>query len=210
MPKKKALAAAILAPLALAGLFGIWTLAPGAPGAAPPPLEGVFASNFTLLDRPVPAPLETFQDLQGNPTRLADFTGRVVVLNFWATWCPPCLREMPSLDRLQAALGAEGLTVLAVSLDRRGKEVVLPFLNKNDLARLAVFLDPEGILSRAFGVQGLPTTYLIDAENRIIGAIQGPAEWDAPEALALVRHYLKKSTPDTSGVVKTGGREGPL
>ncbi len=202
MLNKYALAAAILAPFALAGLFGTST---PAPGAAPPPLEGVFASNFTLLDPPVPAPLKTFQDLQGRPATLADFTGRVVVLNFWATWCAPCLREMPSLDRLQAALGEEGLVVLAVSLDRRGKEVVQPFLKKNDLARLAVFLDPRGALSSAFGLLGLPTTYLIDAEGRLVGAIQGPAEWDSPEALALVRYYLEKPAPSTSGVVKTGG-----
>ncbi len=202
MLKKYTLAAAILAPLAVAGLVGISTLAPG---GASPPLEGVFATNFTLLDRPVPAPLERFQDLQGNPAKLADFTGRVVVLNFWETWCAPCLREMPSLDRLQAALGDEGVAVLAISLDRRGKDVVVPYLNKNDLTRLAVFLDPKSVLSRAFGVQGLPTTYLIDAENRIVGAIQGPAEWDSPEALALVRHYLDKPDPGTSGIVKTGG-----
>ena len=77
-----------------------------------PPLLGAFGENFTLLDPPVPTPLEAFTDLAGNPVRLADLKGRVVLLNFWATWCAPCVREMPSLDRLQAALGDRGLSVV--------------------------------------------------------------------------------------------------
>ncbi len=78
-----------------------------------PPLRGAFGENFTLLDPPVPAPGEVFTDLAGARVRLADFEGRMVLLNFWATWCAPCVREMPSLDRLQAALGDRGLRVAA-------------------------------------------------------------------------------------------------
>lgn len=187
MLKKSILAAAILAPLAVAGLVGISTLAPG---GASPPLEGVFATNFTLLDRPVPAPLERFQDLQGNPAKLADFTGRVVVLNFWATWCAPCLREMPSLDRLQAALGGDGFTVVLMSQDRRGAEQVEPFLAKLDIG-LTSQLDPKMALFRALGGRSLPTTILFDADGNELGRLVGPAEWDRPEALALIRYYLE-------------------
>jgi thiol-disulfide isomerase/thioredoxin len=189
MIQKKALTAAI------AGLVaGVLLMAvPGSvPGKESPPLAGEFAHNFTLLDPPVPAPLDAFTDLAGGRVRLADFAGRVVVLNFWATWCAPCVREMPSLDRLQAELGDEGLAVVAVSLDRRGADVVAPFAERLGLKTLGLYLDPKGILSKAFGITGLPTTFLIDGDSRIVGAVQGAAEWDSPEALALVRYYLAK------------------
>ena len=160
------------------------------PAGEAPPLQGPFADNFTLLDPPVPAPPESFQDLDGAPVRLADFGGRVVVLNFWATWCAPCIREMPSLDRLQTALEDEGLNVVAVSIDRNGAKVVAPFAEKLGLVRLGLYLDPKSAFARAFGLSGLPATFLIDAEGRLVGGMNGPAEWDSPEALALVRHYL--------------------
>ena len=184
MLRKNALAAVFLAML-----LGAALPAPAVGGQAPP-LEGVFGENFTLLDPPVPAPLGTFQDLDGRAVRLADFKGSLVVLNFWATWCAPCIREMPSLDRLQAALGGRGLRVVAVSIDRGGAKVVVPFAEKLGLAHLGLYLDPKATLARAFGLTGLPTTYLIDAEGRTVGGLSGPAEWDAPEARALIEHYL--------------------
>jgi len=161
-----------------------------APGKEAPPLAGEFVHNFTLLDPPVPAPLEVFEDLTGGRVRLADFAGQVVVLNFWATWCAPCVREMPSLDRLQAELGADGLAIVAVSLDRGGVGVVEPFAEQLGLKNLGLYLDTKSTLAKALGITGLPTTFLIDRDSRIVGVLQGSAEWDSPEALALVRHYL--------------------
>jgi thiol-disulfide isomerase/thioredoxin len=172
----------------LAALAGVLTGL--ATGPAAPPLQGVFADNFTLTDPPAPAPTVEFQTLDGEAASLADYEGGVVLVNFWATWCAPCIREMPSLDRLQAALGPEGLTVLAASIDRRGQEVVAPFLKKLELTRLQAVLDPKGKLFRAFKAGGLPTTYLIDRDGKLVGGLQGPAEWDSPDAQALIRHYL--------------------
>ncbi|MCH8036380.1 MAG: TlpA family protein disulfide reductase [Proteobacteria bacterium] len=129
--------------------------------------------------------------------------GRVVLLNFWATWCAPCIREMPSLDRLQAALEDRGLAVLAVSIDRGGTEVIRPFAERLGLERLGLYHDAKGALFRAFGVTGLPTTFLIDRRGRIVGAYPGPAEWDEPEARALIEHYLRQ--PAGAAAVKTAG-----
>lgn len=153
--------------------------------------DGPFAQDFSRLTPPVPAPLEVFRDLDGGRVRLADFEGGVVLVNFWATWCAPCIKEMPALDRLQALLRPEGLTVIAVSIDRGGKEVVEPFARKLGLENLALYLDPKSALARAFGIAGLPTTFLVDAESRVVRGLAGAAEWDSDEAVGLIRHYLK-------------------
>ncbi len=200
MPTKKALAAAI-AVFALAVLLGT---PDRAHAGGQPPLQGVFKDNFTLLDPPVPAPQTGFTDAGGREITLAAFEGQVVLLNFWATWCAPCVREMPTLDRLQDKLGSQGLAVVAVSQDRGGLAVVAPFVKQLGLRHLEIYLDPRGALSRAFGLGGLPTTLLIDAEGRLVGGLEGPAEWDSEEALALIRHYLE-GVRGQGGPVKTGG-----
>ncbi|MEE9195372.1 MAG: TlpA disulfide reductase family protein [Alphaproteobacteria bacterium] len=196
---KNALALALA--LALAPAFAEPRSAAAADPA--PPLKGAFGENFTLLDPPVPAPLEAFTDLAGNPVRLADFGGRVVLLNFWATWCAPCVREMPSLDRLQGVLGDRGLSVVAVSIDRR-IEVILPFAKRLGLTRLGLYHDPEGALFQAFAVTGLPASFLIDPNGAILGTYAGPAEWDGPEPRALIEHYLNRPE-HAAAVTKTGG-----
>ncbi len=196
MVKKTALAAGLFA-LILAATHA------GAPkpwaAAQAPPLQGAFGDNFTLLEPPIPAPPDVFVDLAGAPVRLADFKGRVVLVNFWATWCPPCIREMPSLDRLQAALKDRDLAVLAVSIDRGGAKVIVPFAERLRLEHLELYHDAKGALFQAFGVTGLPTSFLIDRRGRIVGAYPGPAEWDGPEALALIEHYLRQPAPAIPG-----------
>ena len=173
--------------------------------AEKPPLSGVFADNFTLLDEPVPAPEAAIQDGDGKSLTLAVFWGRVVLLNFWATWCAPCVHEMPTLDAVQADLRDEGLAVVAVSLDRGGRKVVAPFYAAHELDNLEIYLDPKGSFARAYGMRGLPTTMLVDRQGRIVGAMQGPADWDGPEAVDLIRHYLNQATPADDALLKTGG-----
>ncbi len=187
MPVKNALATVLAASLCVTALWGDPS---GALGGEQPPLKGLLRDNFTLLDPPAPAPQTSFQDAAGQAVRVADFAGRVVLLNFWATWCPPCVRELPAMDRLQAQLGAEGLSVVAVSWDRGGLGVVAPFLDRLGIEHLETYLDPKGSTGKDFGVRGLPTTLLIDAEGRIAGGLEGSMEWDSPEARALIRHYL--------------------
>jgi thiol-disulfide isomerase/thioredoxin len=155
------------------------------------------------LDPPVPTPLEAFADVAGFRVRLGDFEGQVVLVNFWATWCAPRVREMPSLDRLQAALGDRGLSVVAVSIDRGGVKVIRPFAKRLGLAHLGLYHDPKGALLQAFGVTGLPASFVIDRNGKIVGAYAGPAEWDGPEPRALIEYYLNR--PEHAAVTKTGG-----
>lgn len=163
--------------------------------SAAPQRSGLAA--FRWNDPPRRLPEATFADADGATVRLSEFRGRVVLVNFWATWCAPCVREMPSLARLQERLGGPEFTVVAVSEDREGREVVVPFVNKHGLAGLPVYYDGSGTASRALGVTGIPTSLLIDRRGREVGRLQGAAEWDAPDALALIRGQIE------SGVAKT-------
>lgn len=150
-------------------------------------------ADFTAIDPPRLAPDTPFLDAAGRERTLADFRGRVVLLNLWATWCGPCVEEMPALDRLQARLGGEDFTVLALSQDRDGAARVEPFYREHGLAALEIYLDPQNRLMRALGAHGLPTTLLIDREGRIRRLLLGPAAWDAPEAVALIEAYIRES-----------------
>lgn len=146
--------------------------------------------NFKVAQHPAPAPNGSFVNGDGATVSLADFRGKLVLLNFWATWCGPCVRELPDLDRLQAELGGPDFTVIALSSDRKGPEVVAPFLTKLGIEHLAAYNDKRATVQRAFKVFGLPTTVLLDADGRELGRLVGPAEWDSEDAKRLIRHYL--------------------
>ena len=194
--------------IALVATLAAWTaviaVSPAATAGGKPPLEGLFKDNFSLLDPPVPAPETGFLNATGRTISLEAFAGRVVLLNFWATWCAPCIRELPTMARLQTELGPAGLSVVAVSQDRGGLPVVRPFLEQLGVEALEAYVDPKGALARDFGLVGLPTTYLIDAEGRIVGGLEGPAEWDSRDAKTLIRFYLDQAR-SRSDPVKTAG-----
>lgn len=143
-------------------------------------------SRFSLYDPRPNAPSASFTDGAGGRHVLADHRGRLVLLNFWATWCAPCVEEMPSLDRLQAVRG-DVLEVVAVSVDRGGPASIERFYDRLGLEHLAVYQDRGGSLTRAFDVRLYPSTFLIDRNGQIIAALPGvAAEWDAAESLALL------------------------
>ncbi|MGE5145237.1 MAG: TlpA family protein disulfide reductase [Candidatus Eiseniibacteriota bacterium] len=159
--------------------------------AAPPAFSGEMR-QFTLIKPLRPAPPESFTAPDGATIDLKRFKGKVVLVNFWATWCAPCLREMPALDRLEAALGGERFQVVTISVDRQGQAVVGPFLKRLGLGHLPAYLDTKSDLLHAFGARGLPTSYLIDADGSLIGYLEGPAEWDSAGARALIEHYTDR------------------
>jgi len=137
----------------------------------------------------LPAPSISFVDLAGNTVSLSEFTGKIVLVNLWATWCEPCLREMPSLERVQSRLG-DKIAVVAISEDHGGSKTVEPFIDKLGLRSIKIYLDPKSAMERAFKVQGLPTSFLIDRQGRILGRVEGAAEWDAPKLLAVLKFFL--------------------
>jgi len=157
--------------------------------AARPPVEGAM-QKFRPAETPQPVPALSFVGRDGERTELADFKGKVVLLNLWATWCAPCVREMPSLDALQARLGGRNFEVVALSLDRGGRSVVEPFLAKLGVRNLTIYLDPQSTAMGAFKPRGLPTTVVIDREGFEVGRLEGDAEWNSEDAVRLLEHFI--------------------
>lgn len=153
----------------------------------------------TFIMHPAPKPLApiSFADGQGQARSLNDFKGKVVVLNVWATWCVPCRTEMPTLDRLQAALGGAEFEVVPLSIDRGGLDVVRKFFTEIGISHLAKYTDSSGQVLRGVGAVGLPTTLIIDRAGNEIGRVVGPAEWDAPEVVELMKSVMAR--PSNSG-----------
>ncbi len=156
---------------------------------------------FTILriqkfEEPLVAPDFTLKDLKGNQVTLKNFKGRVVFLNFWATWCPPCRREMPSMERLYKQLKDRDFTMLAVDMQESEKPVKA-FMSEFSLSFPAL-LDRNGDISSLYGIVGLPSTYIIDREGKIIGKAVGPRDWSSQESIRLFQSLLKKSAPVAS------------
>ncbi|MHC8508636.1 MAG: TlpA disulfide reductase family protein [Rhodospirillales bacterium] len=163
-----------------------------AEAAACRPPEGLFRDTRTPeAGAPVPPSAETVVDGEGREVSIADFTGRGVVMNFWATWCAPCIREMPTLNAARPLLAPDGVEVIAVSEDRAEPATVAKIMAQNGWDNLPMLMDPNSRLLRDLKGPGLPFTVLIDAKGREVLRAAGEAEWDAPAMLAFLRACLK-------------------
>ena len=149
--------------------------------------------GFVLLKEREMVPEIPFFDEADNIRHLKDFKGQVLLVNFWATWCAPCIREMPDLDELEAELGSDKFKVVAISQDLQGVAKAKPFLReKLGLKNLDLFIDKRMKLGRGLGVQGLPATFLIDKSGRIVGHYTGPAEWSSEDAIKMVTAIIEE------------------
>ena len=158
-----------------------------------PLVHGEIAA-LTLSETPRRLPDLSFRDGEGKPVRLADFHGRSVLLNLWATWCVPCRKEMPALDRLQGEINAKEFAIVAVNIDTGDPAKPHRYLSEVGIKNLAYYDDPSTNvfqeLKRVGRAVGLPTSILIDRGGCEIGYLAGPAEWSSQEAIALVRSAL--------------------
>ncbi len=136
-------------------------------------------------------PAFTFKDGAGAEKSLADFKGRVVLLNLWATWCAPCRKEMPDLAALQKDMGGPGFEVVALSLDRKGLEASAAFLKDVGADNLALYTDVESKALAAVNALGLPATLLVDKDGKEAARLLGPAAWSSDEAKAIIRELMK-------------------
>ncbi|MFC4350874.1 TlpA family protein disulfide reductase [Fodinicurvata halophila] len=168
---------------------------------------------MSLHDTPQTVPEIRFKNDDGRLLSLADFRGKVVLLNIWATWCGPCREEMPTLDRLQAELGGPDFQVVALSIDRAGLGVVSEFYDEIRIAHLHKYIDESGQASQQLNAVGLPTTLLLDREGREIARHVGPAEWDTPEMVAFIQRQLGRQSgalwPEPAGKGTHAGASDP-
>ena len=161
--------------------------------------ERIRLGEFIPVNPPQPAPEIAFTDTAGKPASLGDFEGKPAVVNLWATWCQPCIKEMPSLARLQARF-AGALRVAAISEDHGGWKQVGPFIAKMKLDQLPIYLDPKADVAHAFHAPGLPTSIVLDAKGRVVGRVEGGAEWDSAKMLSAIEPLLD------SGALKKAAR----
>ena len=154
-------------------------------------------SFFNLSGKPrigkgVPAPDFTLPDLGGQMVSLAEYKGKVVFLNIWATWCPPCVEEMPSMEKLYQELNNDGLKILAVSVDESGARAVIPFMKKNKLSFPAL-TDTKGAIRSLYQTTGVPESIIIDKDGIIVEKIIGPRDWATSSAIRFFRNLIQKN-----------------
>lgn len=155
--------------------------------------------RMTMLSQPRALPPIDIRDAVGDPVRLDRFRGKVVLLNLWATWCTPCRKEMPALDRLQARLGGPQFAVLALATDAGDVKSVKEFYTAHNVQHLAIYVDAAGTALTMLGTAGLPTTLLLDAEGREVGRYLGAADWESEEFARVLRPLLERAHKESKG-----------
>jgi thiol-disulfide isomerase/thioredoxin len=182
--------------VALAGVLALatWVItSPRRIGAPATVSETSRQLPFQLHRAPLELPQLSFEDAAGRRRTLANFRGRHVLLNVWATWCVPCREEMPALARLQQKLGGLRFEVIALSVDSGGVEAVKRFFAEHHVDSLAVYTDHSLQVNSALRVVGIPTSVLVDREGREIARHVGPAQWDSAQTVEELRRVIAQS-----------------
>ena len=148
--------------------------------------------HFVLARTQLPQPDIAWRDATGKKFTLAKFDGKVVLLNYWASWCEVCTRELPSIDRLQAKLAGDDFTVVAMNVDVGGQGVAERHAKRLKLKNLALYLDTPQQTMQQLGLQVMPTTYLFDQKGFLLSVYRGGAEWDSPEAVNLIKYFVDR------------------
>ena len=172
-------------------LFGVLVQSCNGPKSAIDRYAVASLKKLTQLESPPIRPSLTFQTTDGQDVQLSKHQGQVVLMNAWATWCPPCIAEMPSLDRLQALRGSPDFVVVPISLDRTAAEAKTWF-EDNDIRNLKSWHDSSYRLTGQLKLPGLPTSVLYDRDGREVARIPGEVEWDSEEALALIDYLISQ------------------
>ena len=158
---------------------------------ATPPDVPELSHQFTPLDPVIGAPGFSLEDMDGARHRLTDYRGKVVLVNFWATWCPPCRREMPALEALYLKYREQGLVVVAINQWEDADHVFAYMGQLNVFPTFPVLFDPESRVSVDYGVKGLPTSFLVDRQGRLVYRAIGGREFDHPEVERVLRTLLE-------------------
>lgn len=155
-----------------------------------------------VYNPPRTVPAVTVVDGQRREIALESFKGKPVMITFWATWCGPCVREMPSIDRLQAKLGVDKLMVVPISLDRKGPAAVDPLFERKKIKHLTAVYDPSGEAKQVFGMRATPTTVILNAKGEMVMHFVGETEWDSPPIVAYFERLAAEGTKQQSAALK--------
>lgn len=158
-------------------------------------LEPLLAGDMIKLrlsESPAPLPNTQYETLEGATGDLSELRGKVVLLNFWATWCGPCREEMPHLDAVNVALGGEDFEVVTLATGRNAPAAMRAFFADTGVETLPLWVDPRSQVARGADVTGLPVTLLIDREGDVLGSLEGIANWNATEARALLNAVINR------------------
>jgi len=151
-------------------------------------------SNQVAIEGDIPAPDFTFPGLDGKMVSLSDYKGKVVLVNIWATWCPPCVAEMPSMEKLYHKFKGENFEILAVSIDETGLKAVAPFMKKTRLTFPAL-IDSQGAIKSVYRITAIPESFIVDKQGLLIKKIVGPADWASPQVLGFFSNLIQKPMP---------------
>ncbi len=193
IPKKYAITLRLM--LALAVIASVFVIVQSCSVTKKPSLMRFTKGSLkklVVLETPPPMPVLAFKDAQGLDVRLTDFRGKTVLLNVWATWCAPCVAEIPSLDALQAEHGKNSFVVIAVSMDRHIDDAA-SFYKKTGIENLALYIDPTFSISAKVGVQGLPISIFYTPNGQEIARIPGEVDWQSAEVNALLAAILPQN-----------------
>lgn len=158
------------------------------------PSDGT-VNSFRWLQKPLLLPETPLRRWQLEPASLSQFKGKVVLLNIWATWCPPCVYELPALDRLQQRFGDKNFVVVAVSVDQNPELARKMFSDRLALSHLQFYFEPPERLARTFPMDVLPSNFILDREGRAIGMLRSYVDWDGPAADEFVERLLAGTLP---------------
>ncbi|MBT5186246.1 MAG: TlpA family protein disulfide reductase [Kordiimonadaceae bacterium] len=182
----------VIASIALCiGVLSFYNLGNTPNSTIPQGLTAGAMKRFTFHDSPKLAPTALFQDEFGNAASFSDHKGKVILVNLWATWCAPCIKEMPDLNELQKSLGSDQFEVVLLTENQDGIESSLKFLKDNNISHLNTYHDTDRKIARALKSNALPTSILINAQGYEVGRLVGPADWNSGDAKALINFVIQ-------------------
>ncbi len=173
--------------------FSVYDLGNTPNSDIPQGLNAGAMKSFQFHQNVVPATNAVFQDQNGTDFSFSDFEGQVILVNLWATWCAPCIKEMPDLNALQKTLGGDDFQVVLLSENQDGIESSLAFLEEHNITNLTTYIDGNRAVARSLRSNALPTSILIGADGNEIGRLIGPADWDSGDAHALINYFILKA-----------------